>query len=410
MDSLFLTFLTGDDRGMTTDFMWCYKTIKQLAKKLGRSFKELIVLAPQNDPYYIGSQTQREHAGWIAEIVDQFLEARGRGKVHDRAIHYYILSMNLMRPIDKDKQRVFKGDSNDFSWVMKSIQNARILDYTPWTCIEDKKNPELIQNAHYWTHNTIENLKITPEKIAKKISEEFYPFNPQLQQAYHVEIWTEKTTINDILEPISKRYGVNIQSFSGQATSTKVFELVYRISKINKPVRILYISDYDKSGHNMPVATGRKIQWFLDTMNLKRDVKLDKILLTGDQVKEYRLPSAPDAKNKVEIDALEVYHPNETRKIVEANVSKYMDLKLTQEIIRRNAEIQKAIYNAVIKQKDLIKELIEELNLNQLKPLFNNPIPKARTIDEANKALFDSNRDYLEQLKKFKQHLLSRKD
>lgn len=389
---------------------WSYETIKRIAQQTNCPINDLIVLTPQNDPYYIGTLTERRHARWIADIVTQYLEERNRNKVHDRAMHYYILSNNLRRPIGRSEWRIFRGDSNDFSWVMKSIQNARILGYIPWSCIEDKKNPELIKNAYYWEHDEFEDISITPEDIAEAISKKFYPFNPQLQQAYHVEIWTEKTTINDILEPIGKKYGVNIQAFSGQSTSTKVYELIERISIIDKPVRILYISDYDEYGHNMPVACGRKIQWFLDNMNVEQDVKLDKILLTAEQVEEYELPSAPDSRNKVEIDALEVYHPGETERIVEAAVSKYIDLALAQEINQRNVRVRRMVYNAVMEQEDFIRELIDSLDLSEVEEMFETPLPEAEAINEENEALFDSHRDYLEQVREFKEHLQSRED
>lgn len=390
---------------------WCYENIKQMARRDSDcSITDLIVLTSQNDPYYIGTPTEIRYAEWIAEIVRQFLEERERRKVHDRTIHYYVLSRNLRRPIGRSGWRVFRGNSNDFSWVMKSIQNARILGYIPWSCIEDKKNPELIKNARYWQHDEIEDISITPGEIAKVISKEFYPFNPQLQQAYHVEIWAEKTTINDILEPIGEKYRVNIQTFSGQSTSTKVFELIERISTIDKPVRILYISDYDTYGHNMPVACARKIQWFIDEMGLEQDVKLEKILLTREQVEEYELPAAPDSRNKVEIDALEVYHPGETKRIVEAAVSKYKDLELVQEISRRNARVQRTVYNAVMEHEDSIGELIDNLDLSEVEEMFSTPLPEAEMIDDENEALFDSDRDYLEQVRKFKEYLQSRED
>ena len=389
---------------------WHYKSIKKIARENKCSIKDLIVLAPQNDPYYIGTLTEARHAGWIAEIVKGFLRERGRTRVHDRAIHYYVLSKNIKRPIGKSKWQVFKGDSNDFAWVMKSIQNARILGYLHWTCIEDKKNPEIIQNARYWRHDSFEDIPITPEEITKTIAEKFYLLNPQLQQAYHVELWTEKTTINDILEPIGKEYGVNIQSFSGQSTSTKIFELIDRISGIDKPVRILYISDYDEYGHNMPVSCGRKIQWFLDTLNSGLDVKLEKILLTREQVEMYGLPAAPDSNNKVEIDALEVYHPGETKRIVEATVSKYIDSELAQEIMRRNTAVRRTVYNAIMEHEDFIRELIDSLDLSEVEELFSTPLPEPETIHEENEALFESDRDYLEQVRKFKEHLQSRQD
>lgn len=186
---------------------WNRYSIKQIAKKLGISVADLIVLAQQNDPYYIGSISERRSAEWIGGIVEEFLYRRNRKDAHDRGIHYYVLSKNLERPFKKNDWKLFKGDSNDFHWVMNSIRNARILGSIRWECIEDKKNPEPHINTRYWDHEDIDQIQITVEDIAKAVSndERFLIFNPQLQQPYHVEIWTEKTTINDILLPLGQK-------------------------------------------------------------------------------------------------------------------------------------------------------------------------------------------------------------
>lgn len=371
-------------------------------------------MGQQNDPYYIGTISEVRSAKWIAGVVIHFLGERGRKKVHDRAIHYYILSKNLKRPFGKNEWRIFRGDSNDFHWVMNSIRNARILGLVPWECIEDKKNPQPDINSYYWSHENIAQIQINVEDIAKAVSsdERFIIFNPQLQQSYHVEIWTEKTTINDILLPLGKKYGVNIVSFSGQSTSTGVFELIKRISRANKPVRILYISDYDKYGHNMPVSCGRKIQWFLDNLPLKLDVKLRKILLTEEQVHKYELPSAPDSINKVEIDALEVYYPNETGKIVVESLNQYIDLEVTGKILEHNEKIKNAIHEAIMEQKDSIGNLLEKLDLGKVKELCHNyELPKSK-LETGNgvEYIYDSDLHYIEQVTKFKEYLERRSD
>ena len=393
---------------------WNYATIKQTAKKLGIPISDLIVLGQQNDPYYIGTVSEVRSAEWIAEIVKQYLTERGRKKVHDRAIHYYTLSRNLKRPINKAEWRLFKGDNNDFHWVMNSIRNARILGFILWECIEDKKNPQPDINSYYWSHEDIDQIQISVEDIAKAVSKDqrFLILNPQLQQLYHVEIWTEKTTINDILLPLGKEYGVNIVSFSGQSTSTGVFELINRITIAKKPVRILYISDYDKYGHNMPVSCGRKIQWFLDNFDLPADVKLCKILLTEEQVKKYQLPSAPDSINKVEIDALEVYYPNETRNIVMEALNQYVDLEVTRKIMEQDERIKNTIYEAIMEQEDSIGNLLEKLDLDKVKEFCHNyELPKSK-IETRNgvEYIYDSDLKYTEQVTKFKEYLDRRSD
>jgi len=385
---------------------WNYSVIKGTAKKNKMSINNLIVLSQQNDPFYIGTRSQVRSAKWISEIVYDYRRNRKKGKTHDRAIHYYILSKNLKRPFNVDGWKIFKGDTNDFHWVMKSIQNARYLGYISFDWIEDKKNPEAIIFADYRKHtpNTSE-IPINAETFSEITASRCHLLNPQLQQAYHVEIWTEKTTINDILVPLGREYGVNIIPFSGQSTTTRIHELMERTKGLNKPVRILYISDYDKYGQNMPVSCGRKIHWFLQKQNLGMDIKLDKILLTKEQVQKYKLPSAPDVKFKVEIDALEVYYPNETAKIVENAVLEYIDPKVNEEIAERNSEVQMVIYNAILEQKHVIDYILSDVDLSEAQEILNKKLPQADKTTESNDMIFDSGRPYLEQVKIFKGYL-----
>jgi len=42
--------------------------------------------------------------------------------------------------------------------------------------------------------------------------------------------------------------------------------------------------------------------------------------------------------------------------------------------------------------------------------MFNDLLPSAETVEEANEALYDSSRNYLEQVNRFRQHLHSRED
>ena len=45
---------------------------------------------------------------------------------------------------------------------------------------------------------------------------------PKILQRYHIEIWAEKTTMNDVLLPLCQRYGVNLITGAGEQSLTSV--------------------------------------------------------------------------------------------------------------------------------------------------------------------------------------------
>jgi hypothetical protein len=45
-------------------------------------------------------------------------------------------------------------------------------------------------------------------------------------QRYHLEIWCEKSTMNDVLLPLARRYGATLQIGVGELSITKTLSLV----------------------------------------------------------------------------------------------------------------------------------------------------------------------------------------
>jgi hypothetical protein len=101
---------------------------------------------------------------------------------------------------------------------------------------------------------------------------------PTIAQRYHCEIWCEKSTVNEILMPLGRQYGVNISTFVGELTATACRALVERARVSERPVRITYVSDFDPAGISMPVAAARKIEFF--AMKAGLDIQLDPVVLT----------------------------------------------------------------------------------------------------------------------------------
>src|SRR5207237_7766064 len=68
-----------------------YGQIKQLAKTTGQRVTDLIVLAPQNDPFYTGTPNDWALAEWFAQRWQAFGYTSG---VHTRRVHYHIVSQD----------------------------------------------------------------------------------------------------------------------------------------------------------------------------------------------------------------------------------------------------------------------------------------------------------------------------
>jgi hypothetical protein len=89
-----------------------------------------------------------------------------------------------------------------------------------------------------------------------------------------LELWVDKSTINEVLEPICRARGVNLSVGKGYASITGIVGLLKRAEHCGRPVRVLYISDYDRNGRSMPPAAARQIESWREELDLDADVAL----------------------------------------------------------------------------------------------------------------------------------------
>src|SRR6266699_6197966 len=141
--------------------------------------------------------------------------------------------------------------------------------------------------------------------------------------------------MNDVLEPLCKRYGANLQTGLGELSITATLALAHRLEQANRPARIFYVSDFDPAGQSMPVAVSRKLEYFIRRYGLDLDVRVYPVVLTLEQVQYYRLPRTPiketerrrmgfesrHGEGAVELDALEALYPCE----LQAVLSRYIE-------------------------------------------------------------------------------------
>jgi len=214
------------------------------------------------------------------------------------------------------------------------------------------------------------------------------------------------------------------------------------------PARILYVSDFDPAGQSMPVAVARKIEYFVRTLGLDVDVRVFPVVLTLEQIQYYRLPRTPiketerrrigfesrHGEGAVELDALEALYPGELQAVLSRYIECYYDSSLDERIaqarealendlgvvwqqvagryaddvealrseyeqLQREFEGRMAGYTQRV--QGLWQAMRQELDVS-VPDLSYYPVPQPECYGEIGDGLYDSSRDYLEQLEAYK--------
>jgi hypothetical protein len=339
-----------------------YSLLKRTAAKSNLSPHEILALAPQNDPFYVGAPRQVQKARWFEQIYSLM---GNPPNCHIRRVHYWLVTT---KAISKPNGQQYENTQNDWCLLTLAAKYARYLGLVPIENIIDRRNPDPTIYTQFWNHKKPSEVRdsIDEESIIESIVDQFYCYNPSLTQRYMIELWAEKSTMNDVLLPVCERYGANLVTGLGEMSITAVYLLAKRIVQANKPVRIFYISDFDPAGESMPVAVGRKIEYFArNYVDLAdKDIKLIPLMLTHEQCIEYKLPRAPIkqprndhpayterkrkfeeqyGKGATELDAMEALYPGEMEKIISVAIEPFFDVKRWNEAVGKNREVRERV-------------------------------------------------------------------
>jgi len=453
---------------------WNRETLKQLAKELGVPVEELVAGHTTNDPFYLVSTDSEKRAKWFKALFDKAKAQAPHVVPHLRRLHYFALSLPGFTRLDG---KPYKNDDATWTYLSRASTYARYMGLIGFKDITDRRNPEAkvnidsVDHVEYGGHNRLEfegkptdldyrvgyihgnNAEELAEALAKAERDDvgasiFY--NVDKLQPYHLEVWCEKSTMNEEIEPVCRQFRANFVPGLGEESITRVDDFMDRAIESEKPVRIFYICDYDPQGVCIPEAVGRKIQFFNEYFHGNDlDVKLFHLALTEEQIGHYDLPKNPTKVERhpfaTELDALEALHPGELSKILTEALAPYVDLKLASKVSVAIGDFQEEIYShvqeAVMENEDKINKLIQDYNhyyrevnetLGQLhekvvelhkqtEPIGKDivelqneslnlegleiELPEANVEEESDKQwLYDSTLDYLEQTKRLKQH------
>ena len=209
-----------------------YSTLKTFAAELGRPAKTMLALDPNNDPFSIGPARLRD-AKWFAGIWRRL--GMGHG-THLRRVHYAIVSQER-NPIKRPDGRLYTNTKSNWNYLNNASRDARLLDLVPAEDFADRRNNEpFIRLANEFGPGFLTTTHQQPgvETAALVMPElpRLWLSPPTILQPYHVEIWCEKTTVDDVLEPLAEEYGLNVITGSGELSETACVNVVERAEEL----------------------------------------------------------------------------------------------------------------------------------------------------------------------------------
>jgi hypothetical protein len=404
------------------DYEWIKEESERMRRELGMGYgvTDLLAMSHAHDPFYRGQPRDTQMAAWFGTIWKKLglTSATLRGqKVHLRRLHYLLVSRSgEMPPITwGGKRGRYRNIQEHWEALVTAALNARYLGVVPFGAIEDQRNAAPRRFAPYTSEIPDPTVSATRGRssfawLPRELVNELPSFDLdgyKSRQRYHLEVWVEKSTMEDVLLPICKALKANLMHASGELSVTQVYEAANRIIASGRPARIFYISDYDPAGQRMPVSAGRKLEWFMRSKDSplspdfyeyldedEYDVTLTPIALTEEQVSEYDLPRQPlkdqpgkgqweavRGKGAVELDALEALHPGTLARIVRDSLGEYYDIGLDNNVTLAEDEAKSYLTSEAEEIQEKYQDRLDKLQADYA-ALYREVTPRLAAMTE----------------------------
>ncbi len=309
----------------------------------GLSMKDLTVLSPQNDPYRMDTAPGHRDGKWAAEQIARFVVGYGH-QVHLRGLHYLIASAG---DVLKPDGTLYINDDQNWDWLSTSAAKAaRWLGYVPFDRIRDERNAEaqlFIPEYHDPDPGLFRGTKVELPEIAEDLMPRFHAFF-SARQAFRIALIAEKASVTPVLRPVAERIGGELLAMTGELSDTRICKLAKRAADDGRPCVVLYFSDHDPSGWQMPISVSRKIQALRDLLYPDLDIQVRRAALTAEQANALGLPTTPlketerraanwkamTGREQTELDALLALHPAALRQFALEAIAPFFDETLAQ--------------------------------------------------------------------------------
>jgi len=314
---------------------------------------------------------------------------------------------------------------------------ARYLGTGRFENLIDLKHPDTVEfdeyyhvGADWWRtgeESALDIIKTKLDSLVPDLINEVLLSTPLIDfdgyQTYHLEVWVEKQSMGEFIEPIVQRLGATYQALVGQSSIEKVnlaFQRARRAAEAGKRTRIFYIADWDRYGWQMPIAVARKLEFYtrMTSGATDLDIKLKHIALNEEQIEKWGLPPAPKhGEMVVELDALEALHPGELSEIIKDELSPYIDKDNPKTVRAENQAIYERLEELLEKTKAQLGRALEDLEivgvddfkLNEaVDSSFEPPIPDHVVDEDDDDWILSTLRPFWTQWAKYQDHKAGR--
>jgi len=234
--------------------------------------KDLRVLSPQADPFTLDTPAQHRDGQWFAEQVARFVP--GHQTIHVRGLHYLLISdAAVLMP----NGMPYTNTGNNAAWFSeKASKAARWLGYVPFERLVDERNaaPEVhvrrLINPRPKCRVVFDDLQVITLETADLLPS-VYCEDLAAEQPYRIIMIGEKTSLGPALR---RPWGVDeVLLPSGEPSDTMIAGMASRANEDDRPAVVLYFSDFDPGGHQMPISVSRKLQalrlWKYPTLDIQ---------------------------------------------------------------------------------------------------------------------------------------------
>jgi hypothetical protein len=180
----------------------------------------------------------------------------------------------------------FPKTEQDYGRLCHHLGNARRGRVISFDAIRD----DGVTTIHFGHFDDEDHFKRHVRELGEN-----YTRNKLASQPFHIEVWCEAGGMVPQLTRVTEEFSVKVYSCGGFDSVTIKKILSERICEIGKPTIILHLGDYDPSGESIYDAIAEDVAAFVaaDRPWGTISVEFRRVALTEEQVKEYKLPTAP---------------------------------------------------------------------------------------------------------------------
>ncbi len=195
-----------------------------------------------------------------------------------RQIHYRLLGPNAPLKHAGKPDSIYRNDEISYGHCIDVCARGRIEGYIPWHCINDETRPVRLNNA-------FGNLNTFFQQELKGFLGGYWR-NLLQSQPNHIELVTEKLTLQEFLAPVARDHTMPLTVIRGMSSLPPKKAIADRFKASNKAQLVLLIvTDLDPAGETIArdMLKSMRRDFGID------DIEAIKVALTMDQVQDYGL-------------------------------------------------------------------------------------------------------------------------